>query len=96
MAALVGKFLIISGKALLLFLLFYCFASQIDSSAFISYETSSAFSTWLYGFSSQDNFDDLWFFSDFGFSLLSATLIFKVIILLVRKCADKARLMGWF
>lgn len=93
MAALVGKILIISGKAVLLFLLFYCFASQIDSSAFISYETSSAFSKWLYGFSSQDNFDDLWFFSDFGFSLLSATLSYKVIMLLVEKCANKARFM---
>ncbi|MDZ7320767.1 hypothetical protein N4G41_03870 [Kosakonia sacchari] len=85
MATLARKWLIIVLKVLLFIFLFCVAAKLIDASTFISYETSSRFSEWLYGFSSQDNFDDLWFFADVGLSLLSAIAGYVIVIKILRK-----------
>ncbi len=74
----------------ILFLIFFCFSAKIfDASKFISYETSSKFSKWLYGFSSQDNFDDLWFYTDVLVSILIAFLLCYLSIRLINSIRKK-------
>lgn len=85
MAALAHKLYIIGAKTLLFFILFCLFARFIDASKFISYETATHFSEWLYGASSQDNFDDLWFFADVGFTLIAAIFSYKIIMFTLTK-----------
>ncbi|WP_336855643.1 hypothetical protein [Pseudescherichia vulneris] len=64
-----------------LFILLFCLCAKvIDASAFISVETSSHFSQWVYGYASQDNFDDLWFYVDVLGSLLVAIALYNIII----------------
>lgn len=76
--------LVLSGKTAI-FILFFCLtATLIDSSTFISYETSSEFSEWLYGFSSQENFDDLWFYSDLSISILTSAMCYILAMNLIR------------
>lgn len=85
MAALARKLYVIGAKTLLFFILFCLFAKFIDASKFISYETTSHFSDWLYGASSQDNFDNLWFFADVGLTLFAAIFSYKIILLAISK-----------
>lgn len=85
MAALARKLYVIGAKTLLFFILFFLFAKFIDASKFISYETASHFSDWLYGASSQDNFDNLWFFADVGLTLIAAIFSYKIILLAISK-----------
>lgn len=73
-----------------IFISFFCLtATLIDSSAFISYEKSSEFSEWLYGFSSQENFDDLWFYSDFSISILVSATCYILVMILIRALRRK-------
>lgn len=74
-----------SGRIVLFISFFSLAATLIRASTFISYETSSDFSEWLYGFSSQENFDDLWFYADVTFSLLAAAVCYSVVMFLIRK-----------
>lgn len=74
----------------ILFLIFFCISAKLfDASEFISYETSSKFSEWLYGFSSQDNFDDLWFYTDILISILFAFLLCHLSIRLINNVRKK-------
>lgn len=75
---------ILSGKTVV-FISFFCLtASLIDSSTFISYEKTSDFSEWLYGFSSQENFDDLWFYTDLSISILTSATCYTLVMNLIR------------
>lgn len=75
---------ILSGKTAI-FISFFCLAaSLVDSSTFISYEKSSEFSEWLYGFSSQENFDDLWFYTDLSISILTSATCYILVMNLIR------------
>lgn len=68
------------------FLTYFCLAARlINASRFISYETSSRFSHWLYGYTSQENFDDLWFFADVALSLLAAVVLYFMTMMLIVK-----------
>ncbi|EHK7649060.1 hypothetical protein IAH82_002927 [Escherichia coli] len=72
------------------FLTYFCLSARIiDASRFISYETSSRFSHWLYGYSSQDNFDDLWFFADVAISLMAAVVLYFMTMMLIVKIRKK-------
>lgn len=55
MKHLVRKFV----KCLLYVVLVYCFANIIKPSAIIDMDTSDAFSKWIYGNVTQENFEDL-------------------------------------
>ena len=69
------------GAKTALFTLLFCLCAKvIDASAFISEETASNFSQWMYGYSSQDNFDDLWFYVNVGGSLLVAIVLYNIIM----------------
>jgi hypothetical protein len=73
-----------------LYVVFFCIsAKQIAASRFISYETSSRFSEWLYGYSSQENFDDLWFYTDVSLSILSASVLYVLTMKLIMKIRKK-------
>ncbi len=85
MAKLARNSLAVIGKILLFVILFCIAARLINAESFISYETSSNFSEWLHGYSSQDNFDDLWFFTDFGLSLIAALAGSLIILRIARK-----------
>jgi hypothetical protein len=74
-----------AGKTVLFIILFCLSAKMLDASKFISADTSANFSYWLYGYSSQENFDDLWFFVDVGGALLSTIVCYNIIILIIRK-----------
>jgi len=72
-------------KTILFIALFCLFARMIDSSQFISLDTANNFATWLHGNANQENYDDLWFFSDVILSLLGAVVAYNVLMLLIRK-----------
>ncbi|WP_148049912.1 MULTISPECIES: hypothetical protein [unclassified Enterobacter] len=80
-----------SGRTVLFISFFSLAATLTDASKFISYETSSNFSEWLYGFSSQENFDDLWFYADISFSLLVAAVCYIVVMFLIRKWISSSK-----
>lgn len=72
-------------KTVLFIALFCLFARMIDTSKFISLDTANNFATWLHGNANQENYDDLWFFSDVILSLLGAVVAYNVLMLLIRK-----------
>ena len=72
-------------KTVLFIALFCLFARMIDASRFISLDTANNFATWLHGNANQENYDDLWFFTDVISSLLAAVVAYNVLVLLVRK-----------
>lgn len=79
----------IAGKFSLLIVYFWIAASLIDASKFISYEASSRFSAWVYGYSSQDNFDDLWFFTNVILSIITAIVLYIVTLMFIAKLRKK-------
>ncbi|PSN07539.1 hypothetical protein C7G83_10385 [Siccibacter turicensis] len=85
MAKCVRNLCLILFKIVLFVILFCFFASVIDTSGVISYEVSSAFAAWLYGISTQENVDDLWFFSDVLLSLVCALISCMIILTVLRK-----------
>lgn len=85
MATIARKFFRLIGKILLMLLLFCLSARFIDASKFISYETSAQFSDWLYGSSSQENYDDLWFFTEVLLSLIATIISYSIIMKIVRE-----------
>lgn len=72
-------------KIVLFVTLFYLFARLLDSSKFISLDTADSFARWLHGNVNQENFDDLWFFTNVGLSLLSTVVAWYIVIKLVNK-----------
>jgi len=76
-------------KTILFLFFFYISAMSIDASKFISYETSSKFSHWLYGYSSQENFDDLFFFTDIVMSTLSAVFLYVISAKIIYKIRSR-------
>lgn len=72
-------------KTVLFIALFCLFARMIDASQFISLDTANNFATWLHGSANQENYDDLWFFTDVISSLLAAVVAYNILMLLVRK-----------
>ena len=80
---------VFSGKTAIFISLFYLFAILTDSSTFISYEKSSEFSEWLYGFSSQENFDDLWFYTDLSISMLASATCYTLVMNSIRVLRKK-------
>ncbi|QGY32622.1 hypothetical protein [Pantoea cypripedii] len=74
-----------SVKTVLFMALFCLFARLIDASQFISLDTANKFSTWFHGSANQENYDDLWFFTDVMLSLLSSVVAYNVLIRLFRK-----------
>ena len=76
-------------KTVLFIALFCLFARMIDASQFISLDTANNFATWLHGNANQENYDDLWFFTDVVSSLLAAVVVYNVLMLLVRKIRTK-------
>lgn len=74
-----------SAKTILFILLFCLFARLIDSSKFISLDMANNFAAWLHGSASQENFDDLWFFSNVLLTLLTAFVAYNVVVSLWRK-----------
>ena len=79
------KFARRSAKTILFVLLFCLFARLIDSSKFISLDTANNFAGWLHGSASQENFDDLWFYSDVLLTVLAAFAAYKIVVSLCRK-----------
>lgn len=76
-------------KTVLFIALFFLFASLIDSSKFISLNVANHFAKWLHGNANQENYDDLWFFTDVILSLIlsfvSCKLIFRLFKISIRK-----------
>lgn len=74
-----------------LFIALFCvFASVIDASKFISLDTANNFAVRLHGHASQENYDDLWFYTDVVSSLLCATLVYQFVIRVGRRIISKA------
>lgn len=68
------------------FILLFCSgASLIDPSHFIRLDTAEHFATWVYGYSSQENFDDLWVLAWMVCSLVFAVTGYVISLWLVRK-----------
>lgn len=68
------------------FMLLFCLGARIiDPAKFIDLATTQRFSQWLYGYSSQENFDDLWVMMWIICSLLFAIIIYYITPLLVKK-----------
>lgn len=65
--------------------LFCLFASLVDSSKFISLNVANHFAEWLHGNANQENYDDLWFFTDVILSLLLSFISYKLILRLFRR-----------
>ncbi|MDE1187171.1 MAG: hypothetical protein PW844_11940 [Pantoea sp.] len=80
-----------SVKTVLFIALFCLFARLIDASKFISLDTANAFSTWLHGSANQENYDDLWFFTDVLLSLLSTVVAYHVLIRLFNRMPERIR-----
>ncbi|EXU75018.1 hypothetical protein [Erwinia mallotivora] len=78
-----------SAKTVLFILLFCLFARLIDSSKFISPGAANHFSSWLHGSASQENFDDLWFFSDVLLTLLASAVAYNVVVVLYHKAIKR-------
>lgn len=78
-----------SAKTGLFIVLFCLFARLIDSSKFISLNTANRFAAWLHGSAGQENFDDLWFFSDVLLTLLAAFVAYNVVVALCRKVISR-------
>ncbi|MBF4662488.1 hypothetical protein HIJ87_11285 [Cronobacter malonaticus] len=76
-----------AAKTLLFIALFCVFARVIDASRFISLETANAFARWLHGSVNQENYDDLWFFTDLIASALCAFIAWRAIMSVWRKIA---------
>ncbi|EOC1565190.1 hypothetical protein ACI1AR_000516 [Cronobacter dublinensis] len=76
-----------AAKTLLFVALFCVFARVIDASRFISLETANAFSRWLHGSANQENYDDLWLFTDLIASALCAVVAWRVIMGVWRRIA---------
>lgn len=72
-------------KTVLFIVLFCLFASFIDSSKFISLNIANHFAEWLHGSASQENYDDLWFFTDVILSIILSTISYKLILGLFRR-----------
>ncbi|WP_243760686.1 hypothetical protein [Cronobacter dublinensis] len=69
-----------AAKTLLFVALFCVFARVIDASRFISLETANAFARWLHGSANQENYDDLWFFTDLMASALCAIIAWRAMM----------------
>lgn len=68
------------------FMLLFCLGARlIDPATFISLDTTEHFARWLYGYSSQENFDDLWVLLWVVCSLAFAIASYLITILIVRK-----------
>ncbi|MDQ9195947.1 hypothetical protein QBS64_00040 [Cronobacter sakazakii] len=76
-----------AAKTLLFLALFCIFARVIDASRFIGLETANAFATWLHGSANQENYDELWFFTDLIASALCAFIAWRAIMGVWRKIA---------
>ncbi len=72
-------------KIVLFILLFCSGASLIDPSHFISLDTAERFATYVYGYSSQENFDDLWVLIWIVCSIAFAVAGYIIILWLLRK-----------
>ncbi|MGC0875125.1 hypothetical protein WKG92_19815 [Pantoea agglomerans] len=72
-------------KTVLFIALFCIFARLIDASTFISLDAANNFAAWLHGEATQENHDDLWFFTDVLLSLLATVVAYNVVIRLCRK-----------
>lgn len=72
-------------KVLLFIALFYLIALQIHSSEFISLDMAYDFAVWSSGHASQENIDDLWFFTDVSLSLLFTIIAYNGVMFLSRK-----------
>lgn len=77
-------------KTVLFIALFCLFARLIDASTFISLDTANSFAAWLHGNASQENYDDLWFFTDVLLSLIGAVVAYIVVIRLCRKVPGRS------
>lgn len=86
----ITKFVRRAAKTVFFIVLFCVFARLINSSAFISLDTANAFAAWLHGSASQENYDDLWFFTDVGLSLISAIIAYNIVIKVGRKIAGRS------
>lgn len=70
----------------LLFIALFCLPARwIDSSKFISLDVAYDFAQWSSGRASQENIDDLWFFSDVILSLLATIAAYNVLMWLFRR-----------
>lgn len=67
------------------FVLIYLFAHIINPESFISVDTTSAFSRWIYGDSNQENFEDLWVLVWFIGSLLAAAVTYCLTMFIIKK-----------
>lgn len=68
------------------FVLLFCLGTRlIDPASFISLETTQRFAVWLHGYSSQENFDDLWVLTWLVCSLVFASISYIVTIKIIRK-----------
>ncbi|EOC0348019.1 hypothetical protein ACI0ZS_002133 [Cronobacter turicensis] len=76
-----------AAKPLLFLALFCVFARVIDASRFISLDAANAFARWLHGSANQENYDDLWFFTDLIASALCAFIAWRAIMGVWRKIA---------
>lgn len=72
-------------KIILFVGLFFLFASLVNSSHFISLDTANDFATWLHGNANQENYDDLWFFTDVISSLFFSVITYKILMKLINK-----------
>lgn len=76
-------------KTVLFIALFCLFARFIDSSQFISLDTANQFAVWMDGHASQENYDDLWFYTDVLSSLACAIVAYNVVIISGRRLRKK-------
>ncbi|MFG6654878.1 hypothetical protein ACG0Z5_10450 [Scandinavium sp. M-37] len=68
------------------FVLLFCLGARlIDPAAFISLDTTQRFAEWVHGYSSQENFDDLWVLAWVVCSLVFAIVGYLVSMLIIRK-----------
>lgn len=76
-------------KTVLFIALFCLFASLVDSSKFISLNVANHFAKWLHGNANQENYDELWFFTDVILSLVLSFISYKLISRLFRKASNR-------
>ncbi len=72
-------------KTVLFIGLFCLFARLIDASTFISLDAANKFARWAYGNANQDNYDNIWFFTDVILSLIGAVAGYIIIIRVINK-----------
>ena len=78
-------------KTVLFIALFCLFASLVDSSKFISLNVANHFAEWLHGNANQENYDDLWFFTDVILSLALSFISYKLILRLFKKAPNRKK-----